>query len=99
MCEPVLGESATAALESTSWETEAGRARGSPDQLGSCHSLAHTPSVTSRCLPGKAWTPLLLHIPAEEPVRREKGRERCRGLSIALSSPLTLLLGPPLRFP
>lgn len=44
--ELVFGESATAALEGTSWETEAGRTRGSHDQLGSRPSLVHTASIT-----------------------------------------------------
>lgn len=47
--ELVLAESAPAALEGTSWETEADRTRGCHDQLGACPSLVHTASIT--CFP------------------------------------------------
>lgn len=96
----MLGELTAAALKGASWEAEAGRAGAPVVSLDHRHSLAHNASVTSTCLPRKAWAPLLLRIPAEKPVwRGMMGRERCRGLSISPSGPLRLHLDLSFKFP
>lgn len=94
----MLGESATAALEGTSWETEAGRARGSHVNLDQAPPWCTLPQELAS--PGLllAATPA---SPEREPSpEREQGRERDVGeglplLLLVLRFHLALPLGLP----
>lgn len=75
----MLGELTAAALKGASWEAEAGRAGAPVVSLDHRHSLAHNASVTSTCLPRKAWAPLLLRISAEASMERNDGEREMQG--------------------